>query len=190
MARIIIISGACGTGKTTISKILAEKSEHNLAVHIHTDDYYQYIKKGYIHPWMNGTGKQNNAVISAAAASAEKFALNGYEVFVDGTIGPWFLEPWLNIAESGVDVRYIILRPDAPTTVRRAMQRTQREEFPLHSEAVQNIWQSFQKMDKYEENVIDTTNQTVDETVAFVKKHLQNGGFSLMYFPTSSQFHS
>lgn len=179
-ARIIIISGACGTGKTTISKILAEKSECNLAVHIHTDDYYQYIRKGYMHPWMDGTGKQNKIVISAVAASAEEFAINGYEVFVDGTIGPWFLEPWLKIAESGIDVRYIILRPDEQTTVRRAMNRKQREEFPLNFEKIQNIWKSFLDLDKYEENVIDTTDQTVDETVVFVKKHLQKDDFPLV----------
>lgn len=32
-------------------------------------------------------------MIEAVAASAERFSAGGYEVFVDGTIGPWFLEP-------------------------------------------------------------------------------------------------
>lgn len=93
-ARIVIISGACGTGKSSSSRLLAEKSPYDCAVHIHSDDFYQYIRKGYIAPWLEGSGKQNEVMIEAVAASAERFSAGGYEVFVDGTIGPWFLEPW------------------------------------------------------------------------------------------------
>ena len=39
-----------------------------------------------------------------------------YEVYVDGIIGPWFLKPWIQLARAGMDVRYIVLRPDEPTT--------------------------------------------------------------------------
>lgn len=46
-ARIVIVSGACGTGKTSIACLLAKNSTYAYAVHIHTDDFYQYIGRGY-----------------------------------------------------------------------------------------------------------------------------------------------
>lgn len=61
-ARIVIISGACGTGKSSSSRLLAEKSPYDCAVPIHSDDFYQYIRKGYIAPWLEGSGKQNEVI--------------------------------------------------------------------------------------------------------------------------------
>ena len=83
-ARIVVISGSPGTGKTTISRILAENSTHEKAVYIEVDDFWQYIRKGYIHPWEGGggAGNQNETVIESAAASAKRFSEGGYEVFV------------------------------------------------------------------------------------------------------------
>ena len=80
-------------------QVAAEKSPYDCAVHIHSDDFYQYIRKGYIAPWLEGSGKQNEVMIEAAAASAERFSAGGYEVFVDGTIGPWFLNRGKNCCE-------------------------------------------------------------------------------------------
>ena len=54
-ARIVIISGACGTGKSSVSRLLAETSAYEHAVHIHMDDFYQYIRKVYIAPWLDGS---------------------------------------------------------------------------------------------------------------------------------------
>ena len=48
-ARIVIVSRACGTGKTSIARLLAKNSTYAHAIHIHTDDFYQYVRKGYMH---------------------------------------------------------------------------------------------------------------------------------------------
>lgn len=68
-----------------------------------------------------------------------RFSEGGYEVYVDGVIGPWFLERWIMLAEEGLDIRYIILRPDEETTILRAFERTQRDCFPLNREDLKNI---------------------------------------------------
>jgi cytidylate kinase len=179
-ARIVVISGAPGTGKTSVSRILAENSTYDRAVHIHTDDFYQYIRKGYITPWLDGSGDQNNTMIEAAAASAKRFSAGGYEVFVDGVIGPWFLKPWIQISEEGIDVRYIVLRPSEQTTVLRVNNREQNEYFPLSDEVVKNLWRSFTDLGKYESHVLDTTAQTVDESAAHIQKMLLEENFRLV----------
>lgn len=48
--RIIIITGAPGTGKSTVSAIVAEESDMEKSVYMHTDDFYHYLSKGAIPP--------------------------------------------------------------------------------------------------------------------------------------------
>ena len=168
-ASIIIISGPPGAGKTSISQNLAEKSLYDRAVHIKVDDFWQSIRKGYTHPWLNDSGHQNETVTEAAAASARTFYDGGYEVFVDGVLGPWFLQPWIMVAKSGIDVRYIILRPDEDTTVLRATKRQQREHFPLSTEIIKSVWGSFNNLGEYEPYVLDTTGQTIEESTAAIQ---------------------
>lgn len=178
-AKTVIVSGACGTGKSTISKLLAENSSCKMTVCIHTDDFYDYIKKDYIDPWKNEAGDQNEVVVNAVTASAKQFLAGGYEVYVDGVIGPWFLEQWLKLADEGCDVRYVVLRPDEENTVFRAANREQRKEFPLDDEAVRKMWRMFSELGEYEENVVDTTNQTISESAEYIRKLLEDGGFRI-----------
>lgn len=52
--RIIVITGAPGTGKTTTSAIFAKESTMEKSVHMHTDDFYHYLSKGAIPPTFAG----------------------------------------------------------------------------------------------------------------------------------------
>lgn len=92
--RIIIITGSPGTGKTTTSAIIARESNMEKSVHMHTDDFYHYLSKGAIPPYLPESNEQNLIVIEAFIESAKRYARAGYDVIVDGIIGPWFLEPW------------------------------------------------------------------------------------------------
>lgn len=178
-ARVILISGVPGSGKTSVSRVLAKTSAADLTVHMHTDDFYEYICKGYISPWLDGSGDQNETMVEAVAAGAERFCAGGYEVYVDGMIGPWFLDPWIQIAQQGVDVRYVFLRPSEAETVSRATTREQREYFPLNAEVVQELWQSIADLGAYESYAVDTTGQSVEESAALLQKMLRDGKFRL-----------
>ena len=51
--KIVLVSGPCGSGKTTVCRLLTQNSEAVGAVHMHTDDFYSYIKKdpaAAVHP--------------------------------------------------------------------------------------------------------------------------------------------
>ena len=114
------------------------------------------------------------------AASARQFAKSGYEVYVDGVLGPWFLKPWIKKAKNGVDVRYIILRPDEETTVFRAAERQQREYFPLDAEIIKNVWGSFNNLGEYESHVLDTTGQTVEESTGIIQDMLTRNKYRII----------
>ena len=177
MARIVIVSGPCGSGKSTLSGLLAENSVYPAAAHIHTDDFYGYIRKGFIPPWEPESNAQNATMIRAVAACAEEYCRGGYEVFIDGVVGPWFLEDWRGLAAKGLDVRYVILKPNLQETIRRA---DARESAPrLSRETVEHMWNDFDRLGEYETHTVDTTCQSASESAEVIRRMLDAGDFRL-----------
>ncbi|MDE6470125.1 MAG: AAA family ATPase [Eubacterium sp.] len=176
--RIIIITGSPGTGKTTTAAIVAKKSDSEKSVHMHTDDFYHYLSKGAIPPYLPQSNEQNLIVIEAFLGAAKRFACSGYDVIVDGIVGPWFLEPWKNVVQEGYEIHYIILRASKKTTMKRAIERSKLDR-KTNIELVETMWTQFNSLDEYEHHVIDTTDLSVDETVLMIKEAI-NGKTNLL----------
>ena len=104
----------------------------------------------------------------------------GYEVYVDGVIGPWFLKPWIQLARAGMDVRYIVLRPDEPTTVARAMAREQQAKIPLAKSTVTSMWRSLAHLGAYEPYAVDTSAMDSRQSAAYLRERLEAEGFRLL----------
>jgi len=116
---IMILTGTPGSGKTTVAKTLSHYSG-SAKVHLHTDDFWHYIKNGAIPPYMEEAHKQNTVVMEAIANVAEIYAKGGYFVIVDGIIGEWFLEVFNKI---NLPIHYIMLKPDLDAAIQRCKQR-------------------------------------------------------------------
>jgi predicted kinase len=177
--RIVIVSGPPGAGKSSIARGLATGSAEPRAVHLHTDDFYAYIRKGFVAPWRPESQAQNITVMNALAGAAATYAKDGYEVVADGIVGPWFFEPWLAAAAAhGLDLRYVVLMPDEATAVARGVART--EPGAMTDPAViRTMWAHFVTYAPDPEHVLDTTAQSLDETLASVRKGLAAGRFRL-----------
>ena len=169
--RIILITGSPGTGKTTAASIAAKESEMDKSVHMHTDDFFHYLSKGAIPPYLPESSEQNSAVIEAIAAAAEQYACGGYDTVVDGVVGPWFLEPWRALVREGYEVHYIILRASREETMRRALERPKLDN-ETNTELVKTMWEQFCSLGIYEANVIETTGQSISETVHAIKERI------------------
>lgn len=170
--RIIIITGTPGTGKTTIAHMIAEKSSFSKSVHLHTDDFYHYLCKGAIPPYLPESENQNLVVIEAFLETAKRFSRAGYDVIVDGIVGPWFLKPWIK-ASIDYDIYYVVLRAAKEETLKRATERgklTKKENIDL----VKIMWDQFNNLGNYESYVIDTTKYSVEETVLVVMEKIKN----------------
>lgn len=169
--RIVIITGSPGTGKTTVAAAAAKASDMEKSVHMHTDDFYHYLSKGAIAPHLPESDEQNQVVIEAFLAAAKRYARGGYDVLVDGIVGPWFLEPWRKIVREGYEVHYIILRAGREETMNRAVGRDKLDR-ETNMELVETMWGQFCDLGPYEAYVIDTTVLSADDTVLAVKEKL------------------
>lgn len=116
---ILILSGSPGSGKTTTAETLA-RLPGMPKVHLHSDDFWGYIKHGHIAPWLPEAAGQNRMVMEIAAAVARRYAEAGYFVALDGVIGPWSLPAYENL---GVPTHYMVLRTSVEEAVTRCQAR-------------------------------------------------------------------
>ena len=116
---ILILSGHPGSGKTTTAEALAHLPG-GPKVHLHSDDFWGYIKTGKIAPWLPQSHKQNQMVMEIAAGVAGTYARNGYAVALDGVIRPWALAAF---EAPAVPLHYIVLRTPVEEAVARCTAR-------------------------------------------------------------------
>ena len=112
------------------------------SVHMHTDDFYHYLSKGAVAPHLPASNGQNRVVIEAFLEAAKRFARGGYDVVVDGIVGPWFLQPWKQAAREGYEVHYIVLRASREETLKRATGRAKLNR-ETNIELVETMWEQF-----------------------------------------------
>jgi hypothetical protein len=116
---LIVLTGPPGAGKTTVAAILAQR--YTPAVHLHSDDFWRFIRNGAIPPYLPEAHEQNSVVISALAGAAATYTAGGYHVIVDGIVGPWFVDRFCAALDPAPgQVHYVVLvrRRPSPCTAR------------------------------------------------------------------------
>lgn len=145
------------------------------SVLIESDLFYHFITDRIL-PIEPESEDQNVTVITAVSRAAAAFAQGGYDVFLDGVFGPWFLPLLVTELEpAGVSVDYLVLRAPLDVTLARS---TRRDE-PDLERIVRHMHRKFAELNDLEHHAIDTSSKTVEETVAEITRRCPMGDFRL-----------
>jgi len=175
---VIILTGPPAAGKTTVAALLAGDASVP-TVHLTTDLFYRCIRTGFVLPFLPEAQRQNEVVIEAIVAAVATFARGGYDVVVDGILGPWFLPPFRAMAEQhGLAMSYVVLRPDLDTTLARARERTGAE--LKDHEAITGLHRAFTRLGELEQHVIDTSDLDAARTTAEVRRAVVSEKYRLV----------
>jgi gluconate kinase len=121
MGTLLVVSGPPGSGKTTVSKVLAQQFGPSALVH--GDEFFSFLARDAVEPWLPEAHQQNTVVIAAAAAATSRFVAGGFFTVYDGVLGPWFMPTFG--AEMGLpDFDYVVLLPTVQLCVDRVLART------------------------------------------------------------------
>jgi predicted kinase len=174
---VTILTGPPGVGKSAAAELLAARSARG--VHLESDEFFRFIRSGYVPPWQPESRAQNEVVMGIAVEAARRYADGGYRTIVDGIVIPgWFLEPLRDaVQEAGHRVAYVVLRAPLPVCVERAAGRARD---PLDDPAVvERLWQTFADLGELESHAIDLTGESPEETADLVASRLRDGSLVL-----------
>jgi cytidylate kinase len=170
---VIILTGPPAAGKTTVAELLAANAT-GPTVHLTTDLFYRSIRTGFVLPFLPEAQRQNEVVIEAIVAAVATFARGGYDVVVDGILGPWFLPPFRAVSKhEHLALSYLVLRPDLDVTLSRAKQRVGNELKDV--EAITGLHAAFAQLGELDHHAIDTGHLDAEQTTAEVRRVLASG---------------
>jgi predicted kinase len=147
---LLIVTGSPGAGKTALSAYLARASARG--VHLESDVFYTFLAHP-ISPILPESHAQNATAIRAAVRAAATFALGGYEVFLDGVFGPWFM-PLIRteLAALRVSADFVVLRCDLERAIERAAARIQA---PADAALVRHVHAALEDISPYQAHALD-----------------------------------
>ena len=127
-------------------------------------------------PFLPDAARQNEVVIGVIVDAMLGYARGGYDVVVDGIVGPWSLPPFVNAARRArFDLSFVVLRPSFEETLARAAGR---EGKALRASGpIKGLYGAFSKLDALERHVIDTTGDTIKAATQRVREGVAAGRY-------------
>jgi adenylate kinase family enzyme len=117
---IVVLTGPVGAGKSTVARHVVASSE-NACAYVEGDVFWSFIAKPSA---ASEYGKNFKMIMRAMTATARHYARDGYEVVLDFSIPPWYLEG-MRALLAGKAFHYILLLPSEEICEMRAADRAE-----------------------------------------------------------------
>lgn len=157
MAKLYILTGPAGVGKSTISRGIAERLEKSVL--LEGDDFYHHVVGGYVQAWKEGNHLD---IFWKVCIDTIKNYLNaGYDVVFNYIINN---NKYLELKEifKDTEFNFIVLLVNEETILKRDKERP--EDCQMKDRCIVLLNQF--KNDNYDEkNILYTDNLTIDETI-------------------------
>ncbi len=135
---MIVVTGPPGAGKSTVAKLLVQEFDPSALVA--GDEFFAFVRRGFIAPWLLASHAQNTVVTQSAGAAAGQLVHGGYTVVYDGVVGPWLIDTFMLWA-GRERVHYAVLLPSESCCVERVRQRV--DHGFTDESATRRMWQQF-----------------------------------------------
>ncbi len=165
---LYVITGPAGAGKSTVSRRIAELSVKSAL--IEGDDLYAQIVGGYVDPWKEGNSLKTFWKLSLS--SIKVYLEDGFDVVFNYIISPDQLE-MIKRELPDYKIRFAVILVNEETLLERDQMRP--EEFRMKERCIV-LLNEFKEHNYKKENIIDTSDLSIDETV---KEIIQNERFEL-----------
>lgn len=161
MSNLYIITGPAGVGKSTISKRIAESKKKSVL--IDGDDIYHQVIGGYVQAWKEGN--HLDVFWKVCTNTIRTYLENGYDVIFNYIVTS---TPLKQMYEEFKDyyIKFIVLLVDEKTLLLRDKERP--EDCQMKERCI-TLLNNFKNNGYNEQNILDTSNFTFDETVAIIE---------------------
>ena len=161
MSNLYIITGPAGVGKSTISRKIAETKKKSAL--IEGDYIYHQVIGGYVQAWK----EENHLDVfwKVCISTIRTYLEDGYDVIFNYIVNPIQLRQ-MQEEFKNYDIKFIVLLVDEKTLLLRDKERP--EDCQMNERCI-TLLNSFKNNNYNIQNILDTSNITVNETVDIIE---------------------